>query len=144
MQIKANRELAVGLVFLNTGLFFLYYGRGYAIGDPFNMGPGFLPFFLSWALVALGLLQLVRAWRDPSLVGIDIFRPIIVMASIAGFAYFLPWMGAIVGAGLVMLITGILHPKFKFKFWLVSYAVVIALILVFKFLLGSTIPLWTF
>jgi len=144
MQIKANRELIVGLVFINTGLFFLYYGRGYAIGDPLNMGPGFLPFFLSWALVALGLLQLARAWQDRSQVAIDVFRPIIVMSAIAGFAYFLPWLGAIVGAGLVMLITGILHPKFKLKFWLVSYAVVIALILVFKFLLGSTIPLWTF
>jgi hypothetical protein len=144
MQIKVNRELATGLIFVITGLFFLYFGRGYGLGDPLNMGPGFLPFYLSWTLVILGTIQLGRAWRVRDNIDIDVLRPVVVMASIAGFAYFLPWMGAIIGAGLVMLISAILHPKFNFRLWLISYLVVIALILMFKFLLGSTIPLWTF
>lgn len=144
MQIKANRELVIGLVFIILGLFFLHHGRGYSLGNPLNMGPGFLPFGLSWALICLGILQLFRAWRHCDQVGLDIFRPVVLMLAVAGFAYLLPYIGAILGAGLVMLITAVLHPKFKFRSWLISYAVMIALILMFKFLLGSTIPLWIF
>lgn len=144
MQIKANRELVIGLIFIILGLFFLHHGRGYSLGDPLNMGPGFLPFGLSWALICLGILQLFRARHNRGQIIMDIFRPVILMLAVAGFAYFLPKIGAILGAGFVMLITAVLHPKFKFRSWLISYAVIIALILMFKFLLGSTIPLWTF
>jgi hypothetical protein len=144
MQIKANRELVVGLVFINTGLFFLYYGRGYPVGNPLSMGPGFLPFYLSLVLVTLGIIQLARAWRNRESVNLDLFRPAVVAGTIGAFAYLLPWMGGIIGAGLVMLIVGRLHPKFSWRGWLISYAVIIGLILMFKFFLGSTIPLWIF
>lgn len=142
MQIKINKELAVGLVFTITSLLFLYFGRIYSVGDPINMGPGFLPFFLSLMLLALGIIQFGRAWKNRAAVDIDLVGPLVVATTIAVFAYLLPWIGAVVGTGVVMLIVGRLHPKFSLKGWAISYAVVIALILVFKFLLGSTIPLW--
>jgi hypothetical protein len=142
MQIKANQEFSVGLIFTITGLLFLYFGRNYSVGDALNMGPGFLPFFLSVALVGLGFVQFARAWRDRTQVELDLMRPAIVSVTIAAFAYLLPWTGAVIGTGLVMLIVGSLHPSFQIRNWLISYAVVVVLILIFRFLLGSTIPLW--
>lgn len=144
MQIKINREFAVGLVFTITGLLFLYFGQSYAVGDPLNMGPGFLPFYLSLSLLAIGLVQFLRARTGSTTVEVNILSPLVIAVAIAAFAYLLPWIGAVIGTGVVMFVTGRLHPKFTVKGWAISYAVVLALILIFKFVLGSTIPLWTF
>lgn len=125
-----------------TGLLFLYFGREYRVGDALDMGPGFMPFFLSCALIGLGMVQFVRAWRDRTQVQLDVLRPLMVTATVAAFAVLLPWIGAVIGVALVMLILGSLHPKFQIRTWLISYAVVLVLILILKFALTNSIPLW--
>lgn len=142
MQVQTNKEFSVGVIFTITGLFFLYFGREYEVGDALDMGPGFLPFFLSLALIGLGMVQFARAWRNRTQVQVDLARPLIIAATVAAFAYLLPWTGAVISIALVMLILGGLHSAFQIRTWLISYSVVLALIVILKFALGSTIPLW--
>lgn len=142
MQIKTNKEFSVGVIFTVIGLLFLFFGREYKVGNALDMGPGFLPFFLAVALIGLGMVQFALAWRDRTQVQADLIRPLIVAGTVAAFAYLLPWTGAVIGIGLVMLVLGKLHCNFQMRTWLISYAVVLTLVLILKFALASPIPLW--
>lgn len=53
-----------GLFFVGFGTVVAWLARGYHLGTPARMGPGFFPFALGVLLVLLGLGVLVSGWRN--------------------------------------------------------------------------------
>jgi hypothetical protein len=60
-----SKDFWSGMMFAGFGIFALTYGSNLAVGTAVRMGPGYVPRMLSYILIALGLVILVRALMKP-------------------------------------------------------------------------------
>ncbi len=141
-MIKGHRDFYTGLLFIAIGLFFFATGLDLEYGTPANMGPGFLPWTVSVALIFVGSLQVVRSVVSlgPT-IDYKIKQPVILIASIVVFGFILETVGALVSILLLMLATAYLHKRFSWRSFFISYVFVASLVLVFKLFLKSPLPL---
>lgn len=58
--MKPTQDVALGLIFMATGLFALYIVIDYPMGTSARMGPGYLPFIVSILLAGIGLTLVLR------------------------------------------------------------------------------------
>ena len=54
MGIRSSRNVLAGLLFASFGVVGLVLGRKYEVGTASQMGPGYFPALVSWALVLIG------------------------------------------------------------------------------------------
>lgn len=59
-----TKDMVAGLLFIVTGLAFLYLGWGYRFGTSRQMGPGYFPIVLSVLLVGLGALVCLSSLKQ--------------------------------------------------------------------------------
>ena len=64
-QLRNNRDLLAGLLFVVVGVVAFWLARGYRFGSSSMMGPGYFPAVLSGVLVILGLIVGARGLRAP-------------------------------------------------------------------------------
>lgn len=64
MHLLRQKDFIAGLVFLAIGGGTLIISRAYRVGTASQMGPGYFPMMLALALMGLGLVLAVKAWRD--------------------------------------------------------------------------------
>jgi hypothetical protein len=64
MHLLKQKDFVAGLVFLAIGGGALIISRSYRLGTASEMGPGYFPMLLAVALMGLGLVLAVKAWRD--------------------------------------------------------------------------------
>jgi putative tricarboxylic transport membrane protein len=62
MRIGAafNRDLIAGLMFAGWGVAGLWFARDLPLGVALRMGPGYVPWLLSWALVLIGSVIAIK------------------------------------------------------------------------------------
>lgn len=145
MFIRNVEHLLTGFVFLLVGTFFGAYGLlFYETGTIEEMGPGWFPFFISFGLMVLGVIQVLRsiATTTYGVVSFEIARPIFITALIIGMSYAWPYIGAATALGLIMSGSGLLNPKYELKWFLVSWLFIIALLVAFKYGLGMSVVIW--
>jgi len=90
-----NRDLALALVYLATGVAGLWFGRNLHFGSLAQTGPGTFPTLIAWALVIFGLASMLRGITRPvrtlEVIG---WKPLaIVTISIVSFALLLTRIG---------------------------------------------------
>lgn len=142
-MIKSHKNFFTGLLFIAVGLFFLASGWSLAYGTPADMGPGFLPLTVSAILIVIGAIELFRAVRaSGESVDFKFKQPAIILITIVAFGFLLEKIGAIPSVLLLMMATARLHKNFNLKNFLLSYLIVVSLILIFKIVLKSPLPLW--
>lgn len=142
-MIKSQNDFVTGLLFVAIGLFFSITGLNLEYGTPANMGPGFLPLTVSGFLLVVGIIQLVRGIRATGpLVEFKFKQPLVVLIAIIAFSLLLIKIGAILAVLILMLAVAVLHKNFTLKNFCLSYLFVVGLLLVFKLVLRSPIPLW--
>ena len=142
MIVKGRQDFYTGLLFMAVGLFFFINGFDLEFGTVADMGPGFLPMVISSLLFAIGVLQTVRGLKFSGASVVFQFRePIIVCLGLIAFGIGLEKVGTLISVFGIMFLSAILHKKFEFKTFAISYAAVAIIVLLFKFGLGSTIPL---
>jgi hypothetical protein len=110
-DILANKTVLSGLMFAGVGLFGLYVSRNYPIGTTLDMGTGYVPRLLCWALVGLGAIILLQGYREYQATresGVGIFTAwrglFFVTASLVVFALTLETLGLVVA---IMLLVGV-------------------------------------
>ena len=144
MFIRNVEHLLSGVVFFLIGATFGLYGLiFYETGTITEMGPGWFPFFISFGLMLLGVIQSIRSVATTyyATVGFEIARPIFVTALIIGMSLAWPFIGAVTALGLIMSSSGLLNPKYEFKWFFLSWLFIIGLLLAFKYGLGMSIVL---
>lgn len=62
LAVKNTRDLVAGSMLAVVGLTTAYLGRGLSFGSLSRMGSGFLPNTLSWVVVVLGAMILLRSF----------------------------------------------------------------------------------
>ncbi|MDO5624867.1 MAG: tripartite tricarboxylate transporter TctB family protein [Pseudomonadota bacterium] len=144
MQDKNLRDILGGLLMLGIGLFFALYGGQYSFGSLARMGPGYFPVVLGWVLVALGVLIILPALREPRTpMPFAIGNFLWVFSSLLLFAYTLPRLGLVPSAFVASLVCSMAD---KSASWVLRIGVAVGVgvlsALIFKVGLGMILPLF--
>ena len=148
MRIKSQRDFWAGLLFVTAGLAFAWGATYYSIGQSSRPGPGYFPLGLGILLAILGAIVLFKAMTieadggDP--VGRIAWRPLlIVLGSLALFAFLLPRVGVLVALPILVVTSALAGDEFHVGEALANAAILtIGSWLVFIKGLGLTIPVW--
>ena len=148
MRIKSQRDFWAGLLFVIAGLVFAWGATYYSIGQSSRPGPGYFPLGLGILLAILGAIVLFKAMTieadggDP--VGRIAWRPLlIVLGSLALFAFLLPRVGMLVALPILVVTSALAGDEFHVGEALANAAILtIGSWLVFIKGLGLTIPVW--
>lgn len=127
MQIKNHRDFWAGILFIVTGLLFMYLSRQYTMGTAAKMGPGYFPTILGGLMAVLGLMVLLPSFRGPQIkiTRIELRMILLVLVAVAVFALTLPKLGFIVATFLLILISSIASHEFNLKTTLISAVVLL-------------------
>ncbi len=142
MDRLLSKDFWSGLMFAGFGMLALTMGSNLAVGTAVRMGPGYVPRMLSYILIALGLVILVRSIVAPG-DGIERLRwKPITMITIGVVVFALLFETAGLAPALVALIflSALGGEEFKLVETALSCVVLIALcIVIFKLGLGMNI-----
>jgi hypothetical protein len=148
-HLRSEQDLLSGLVFLVGGGGFAWAAHDYPMGDAGRFGPGFFPFWLGLALVALGLFLMLRAVvrgraaeRIPS---IDWRTMLWISGSAALFGLILVPLGLPIATLVLTVVSSAASREFRWKSALVNGLVLATFVTVtFVSLLGLPLPTWPF
>lgn len=147
MVIRSQKDLAAGLIFVATGLFFVFSSLEYRLGTPERMGPGFFPLMLGLVLALLGSGVIVTALRgEPEAEGrLEAFNlrglGIIMLATVV-FGLIIQTAGLLVSLMVCSALTSFASPGARLGVIVANMAVQLVIGLgIFHLLLKLQIPL---
>ncbi len=97
---RALKDILAGAVFIVLGLAFAIGSLGYELGDPFRMGPGYVPLALGLIQVALGIMVIAKGFiaREGEAIGSVGWRAVgLITAAVLFFGLTVRGLG-VVGA----------------------------------------------
>lgn len=141
--MKNQKDFGSGLLFIIVGLFFGLASLRYEMGTLSNMNAGYMPLVLGIALCVLGLFIVIRSFHsEETKANINWKIAFYITGLLVLFVVVFKSVGGIVAAVLLVYTSAYIHKEFNFKKTTYAAIVVVFSVLVFKFLLGSEIPLW--
>ncbi|MGE0153633.1 MAG: tripartite tricarboxylate transporter TctB family protein [Reyranellaceae bacterium] len=145
MAIRNLKDFLSGAMFVAFGGLGLWFGRPYAIGTAFQMGPGYFPMLLSLGLIGIGLIVIVRALLQageaPEKASL---RPLaVVLGAVAAFGLLVEAGGLVVAVVAAVLLGGLASRDSR-RLELAALAAGMAAFCaaLFVYGLGQPIPLW--
>lgn len=137
-RIRLSPELATGLLFLAAGTFFAFFGLDYRVGTMRSMGPGMFPVAGGVILAVLGLVLVLRNYRNtealPAFAGRTLFA---VLGSVVAFALTVDSFGLAVAAPLLIAGAVLATGQGNLKLLLaLAIPLTVGTIIVFPYLLG--------
>ena len=147
VRVKSPQDFWAGILFVVFGAAALWIGRNYALGTLNKMGPGFLPAMLSWTLLAIGGVLIVRALAiaGPAIEPSRIKPQLFILAAIIAFALAIERLG-LAPAVVLVAITAALASRDLRILEAIALAIALAVLCVVLFvqLLGQPFTVWTF
>lgn len=140
-RLLAMSDFWSGILFIAMGAAGLWIGRGYPRGTLSQMGPGFFPYAISVALVAIGMtivLQAVRAGGTGERLGSWPWQALVmVLGGMILFGVLVQIFGIVIAAAAVILLPGFATREARPLELVVFAAVLVTLsVLVFVYGLG--------
>jgi len=107
--IRGRQDFWAGLLFVSFGVLALIVGRNYPMGTAMRMGPGYFPMILGGLITLLGLALIVRGLlvRGEAIERISIVPLVLVLASVAVFAWTVEDFGILVAVAGVVVISSL-------------------------------------
>jgi hypothetical protein len=143
MQFRAAKgELALALIFVLTGGYWIARAAGMPLWDGFAPDSGFLPLVYGVLLAALALIVVAQLLvGTPTVDSANIRKPLLVLAALAVAVAILPLAGFAISVFLLMLFLYAVLERLPLAVAaLVSAATTGALYLIFKTWLGVPLP----
>lgn len=147
MFIRSQRDFWSGIMFVAIGATFGILALQYRMGTAGEMGPGWFPMALSILLTLLGLAiafnALSRHAPETRLDKVEWREVLLILASVAVFAFVLPYLGVIVSVALLVLIAAAADRAFRLR-EILGLIAVLLLMTYFVFVRGLDIqfPVW--
>ena len=145
IRVKSPQDFAAGILFMLIGIAGLFFGSNLVYGSAVRMGPGFFPNWVSWIIVALGL---VVVCRGVAFSGPDIQRPVLrpilfVIASIVLFGVLISKIGLALTTVVLTILAAYARPNVNLK-ETVIFALVLGIVatLAFVYGLAQPVPAW--
>jgi hypothetical protein len=142
MRLHFNQDSVAGLMFLAFGVAGLWFGRNYPVGTSLRMGPGYMPYLLSWLLILFGAgIGLKGALSEGAKLDTWYLRPLsMVLLGTLAFAFTIDRFGLVVATVVSMVVGAYGGREFKF-FEALVLALCAAAISVGVFVYGLKLPL---
>src|SRR5882757_2172187 len=108
IRVKNPQDFCAGILFVVFGGAALWIGRVYAFGTLSKMGPGYLPAVLSWTLLGIGGVLIVRALAvgGPAIERSQVKPQLFILAAIVVFALAIERLGLALAVMLVAITAG--------------------------------------
>lgn len=146
MRRLAGIDVLSGVLFAGMGILALVLGKDLRMGTAARMGPGYVPWLLSWSLIVIGAAIAGRGLlRQGAIFQFGHWRPVVLVTLAAlAFAFLLERAG-LLPALLVLVAVAALGGAESRRWETVGLAVFLAVFAtgVFKFGLGMTFPIVT-
>ena len=137
---RSRTDILAGLTVSATGLFVLLQASGYAMGTARNMGPGYFPTMIGFALIAIGVAIVVIEGRTPSDQRpefIDLRSILLIMGAISAFTLIVEPFGLAPATFIAVFVASRADGESSFLFSTVlSLIVAVASVAIFTYGLG--------
>jgi drug/metabolite transporter (DMT)-like permease len=127
LNIRDRKDFWSGVMFVVFGVLFVVWSREYQFGTSQRMGPGYFPTVLGILLILLGLMVALPALKktapetDPGIIG---WRGLlIVLGSVALYAFLLPRLGFVVSLIALIVISSVAHREYTWRAIILSVLV---------------------
>jgi hypothetical protein len=145
MRIRLSTDFITGLLFLAFGGFVIIYGSRYPLGTAARMGAGFYPALVSYALVLLGAILVIRSLFRPG-EALEAFNPrplFFVLVGTLAFALLVERSGFVLAAVILVFAARLADRDFRWGEVTILAGVLVAFIGAL-FWLGLSLPLKPF
>jgi hypothetical protein len=149
VQIKSQKDLWSGLMFIAVGVAFAIASLNYTFGTSARPGPAYFPFGLGILLAVLGGAVLFSAltgkhYVEGDRIGATAWKPLLLItASVAVFGVVLPKLGMVLSLPLLILVASYAGDEFHWgEVALNSVILTFGSWVIFIWGLNLTIPLW--
>ena len=146
-RVRSPQDFGAGILFAVAGAAALWLGRDYAIGSLTKMGPGYLPTALSWLLIGLGAVLVLRAIAlDGPRLAPSALRPqLFILAAIVVFALAIERLGLALTVVAVALTAAFASSEIRAReAALLAVALAALCVVLFVHLLGQPFAVWAF
>src|SRR5258705_6835598 len=145
IRVKNPQDFWAGVLFVVFGGAAVWIGRAYAFGTLSKMGPGYLPAVLSWTLLGIGRVLMVRAlaMSGPPIERSKLKPQLFILAAIVVFALAIERLG-LAPAVLMVAVTAALasrDPRFVEAIAL-GLGLPVLCVVLFVHLLGQPLAAW--
>jgi F0F1-type ATP synthase membrane subunit c/vacuolar-type H+-ATPase subunit K len=116
-RIKSQQDFGAAVMLILFGLVGLWFGREYPVGTASQMGPGYMPMALSWALIIFGVVLGLRAvaLRGPGIESVRLRSNILVLGAILGFALLIQSAGLAISIFVVTVLSALASTESRWK-----------------------------
>jgi hypothetical protein len=138
-------DLLAGVIMAGLGALGLWAGRDLTFGTPAMMGPGFLPAIICGLLCVIGVAVFAKGLVKPSqsIEQVNIKPLLILVAAIAGFAFFGERLGFVIATIWLIVVGSLADPESRWREIAWSAAILTTLgALLFIYGLGVQMPIW--
>lgn len=145
LSLRLSQNLVAAILFILIGSCALYFGRDLDPGTSSEMGPGYLPRALGWAILALGVVTAIQdRWtKSPSFGSVNLRVLICVLAACAVFAFTVETIGFVLASVVTILISLFALERPKPLYVLSMVTILPAMLaLIFVIGLGLQFDLW--
>lgn len=145
MKIRAPRDFWAGVMFAVIAAVAFVTARGYSLGTPTKMGPGYFPVALSLVLGALGLVLVARSLV---LTGEPVerlhLRPVgVLVLAIVAFGLMIPKLGLAISLGTVTAFSAAAGTQFRLReVALLTLVVTLLSVAIFIYALRLPLAVW--
>ena len=117
MTIRNPKEFGSGCLFAFFGIAAIAIGASYPVGTAARMGPGYFPRGLGMILIGLGIILIIRSFRDPgTAIQVKDLRPIlIVLGAVVLFGLTVSKAGLILATILLVLVASTASHEYRWK-----------------------------
>lgn len=138
-----TKDMVAGLLFIVTGLTFLYLGWGFRFGTSRQMGPGYFPMVLSVLLIGLGALVCLSSLKKhkEALEAVSIKGLIFVLGATFAFAMLIRPAGMPIAIFVLAFFGSMASSNFKpVQSILLAAGLAVFSVVVFNWALGMPFP----
>lgn len=143
--IRAPKDFWSGVLFILIGAATVAISINYTMGTAARMGPGYFPRALGTLLALLGVLSVLRSFREPGgAIGAWRARPVVVtLGSTVIFGLILPSVGLALSTIFLIFASSFASHEFRPIESLVSGVLMAVLCVgVFVYILHIQVPVW--
>ncbi len=138
-------DVAAGVLFLALGSIALWIGGGYEMGNATDMGPGYFPRLIGWALAGFGIVIgargiIVGGWARPFWA----LRSLIVLsAAFIVFGLAVDRLGLLVAGALTVAVAATAQPGQRWgRVAVTSVGLAVFCAILFGYALNLSLPVW--
>jgi hypothetical protein len=145
MIIGAPKDYWSGVMFLAFAAVALLAARGYSLGTPGRMGPGYFPMLLGAVLGGFGLILVVRSFvtDGEGLTRLHLLPLSIIALGVCLFGAFIERLGLVISLIVVTMVTALASRESRpIEFAALALVLTAFSVGVFVYALRLPLPLW--